>query len=76
MGNRGISFPGNFAIWREILVSKIKKYIRNGGNFGDTEGKFWSVFPGNVAFFPAVRVWSNFQNSGVCFIGSIITPKM
>ena len=47
---------GNSATWREILVNEIKKYVKNGGKFGYTEGKFWTIFPGNVAFFPAVRI--------------------
>ena len=38
----------------EILVNKIKKYIKNGGKFFHSEGKFYTIFPGNVAFFPAV----------------------
>ena len=49
-----LPFGGKFATWREILVNEIKKYIRNGGKFGYTEGKYLTIFPGNVAFFPAV----------------------
>ena len=52
-GDLGISLLENFAIWREILVNDIKKYIRNGGKFGSV-GKFWTIFPGNIAFIPAV----------------------
>ena len=29
MENLGMSFPGNFAIWRNILTFWIKKYTRN-----------------------------------------------
>ena len=49
-----LPFGGKFATWREISVNEIKKYIRNGGKFGYTEGKYLTIFPGNVAFFPAV----------------------
>ena len=48
MGNLGISFPGNFAIWREILTFWIKKYIRNSGKFDH--------IPGKLAFFRAVHL--------------------
>ena len=41
MGNSGTWFLGNFNTWREILVSKIKKYIRNIERFGNLGWKFW-----------------------------------
>ena len=47
-GNLGMSFPGNSAIWREILTFWIKKYIRNRGKF--------DYIPGKFAFFRAVVI--------------------
>ncbi len=39
----GISFPGHFAIWREISAFEIKKYIKIDGKFLKTEGKFTTL---------------------------------
>ena len=40
MENLGMSFSGNFAIWREILTLWIKKYIRNTGKFDHIPRKY------------------------------------
>ena len=47
---------GKLCHWREILVGKKKKYKKKWWVFCHTEGKFWTIFHGNVAFFPAAFI--------------------
>ena len=51
MGIWGTSFLGNSEIWREILLHRVKKYIRNGGKFRYSSGKF-NPYSREINIFP------------------------
>ena len=51
LGNLVTLFPGNFTIWREIVVFGIKKYIRNIWKVTFLEGDF-AIMEGNVDSVP------------------------